>query len=402
MFRIPGYDITDRTRLTLVVPDSDGGAPKLSLAAPSSSIPDVEAQLDHLQLAYLRMRNRAPEDGARYPIGMIYDEAGQHIARVGADGGLWAVRSPGEEAQLLRDAPDQPALEWENCGDKSPRQGTVLFNFGAAEFDTRGFTVPAIAVTPETDIGGSDKVFELRQGESFLGADNYASALELFGATLADGPNGPRIIMPGHDGDDLDFAMDSEPGMRILAGAAHAYSGIEDVHVKQLVSIGLPDITDQPRKFPDTPVYYRSGSSLWAIMSLELSGFSDVYPDEVNPYRAEAIPEDLLTGMPADLGTRADLAKAAAFSDLERDDAGNPLVWRNHYIHEDCEQPEDDHSAPSWDDEWSCQCDDECYCCGLSISPTRSTWIGPDDPDLREAWEDLPEADEPASPTMSL
>lgn len=47
----------------------------------------------------------------------------------------------------------------------------------------------------------------------------------------------------------------------------------------------------------------------------------------------------------------------------EEDDT--PKLWfRNHYECPTC--------AISWDDEWSCQCDDECPECGVSYSPVDS------------------------------
>ena len=38
----------------------------------------------------------------------------------------------------------------------------------------------------------------------------------------------------------------------------------------------------------------------------------------------------------------------------------------------------------SWDDEWSCACDDECPSCGRDCSPTESEEIGPRKTGFRE------------------
>lgn len=53
---------------------------------------------------------------------------------------------------------------------------------------------------------------------------------------------------------------------------------------------------------------------------------------------------------------------------LALDTNGQPCVWQNHYL---CE------CGATWDDEWSCQCDDECPSCGDTVSPEDSTWIAP-------------------------
>lgn len=45
--------------------------------------------------------------------------------------------------------------------------------------------------------------------------------------------------------------------------------------------------------------------------------------------------------------------------------------WLNHYHCVSCNE--------DWDDEWSCQCDDECGKCGADISPHDSTLLNPED-----------------------
>lgn len=78
---------------------------------------------------------------------------------------------------------------------------------------------------------------------------------------------------------------------------------------------------------------------------------------------------------------RADLFNHPDFCQLTADSSGNPCVFRNHY---ECECGE------SWDDEWSCCCDDECAACGCDCSPD-SDWIGPDEIELQVLWQHLPE-----------
>lgn len=59
------------------------------------------------------------------------------------------------------------------------------------------------------------------------------------------------------------------------------------------------------------------------------------------------------------------------------DTSGNPCVWLNYYRDED---------GASWQDTWSCQCDDDGY------SPYRSEWLGPEDQAEIALWESLPDA----------
>lgn len=40
-----------------------------------------------------------------------------------------------------------------------------------------------------------------------------------------------------------------------------------------------------------------------------------------------------------------------------------PLIWTNHYYH----------CGVQWDDQWSCQCNDECPVCYGEIEPYAST-----------------------------
>lgn len=45
--------------------------------------------------------------------------------------------------------------------------------------------------------------------------------------------------------------------------------------------------------------------------------------------------------------------------------------YLNHYRCEECDV--------SWDDEWSCQCDDECPECGRDFTPVSSDDLSGDD-----------------------
>jgi hypothetical protein len=50
--------------------------------------------------------------------------------------------------------------------------------------------------------------------------------------------------------------------------------------------------------------------------------------------------------------------------ELSTDSDGLPLRFVNSYHCEPC--------GESWDDEWSCACDDECPACGKAYSPEES------------------------------
>jgi len=83
--------------------------------------------------------------------------------------------------------------------------------------------------------------------------------------------------------------------------------------------------------------------------------------------------------------TRADLMTRPAWQGMNTDLVGNPAVWLSSYT---CDHG---HSLVSWQDEWSCQCDDECPRCGASLE-AESEWVGPPDPKEISLWESLPEA----------
>lgn len=56
-------------------------------------------------------------------------------------------------------------------------------------------------------------------------------------------------------------------------------------------------------------------------------------------------------------------------ADVKKYGAEYTARWCNHYHCEDCDE--------SWEDEWACQCDDECPTCGIDYSPNESDYIGP-------------------------
>ncbi|MCE6958761.1 hypothetical protein LAZ40_06830 [Cereibacter sphaeroides] len=281
-------------------------------------------------------------------------------------------------------------MTWQNLGDISPRSGTFLVR--NPELDPEGdFRAEGVQTVPERQVGGSDDVFLLRQGTIFLARRNFASALEAVGATL----EGDRIRRPGQDGEDQVFPLQSVEGLRELCHAAFAYGGIEDPEIASLVRIGFPDPAEPSPKFDGEITVYPEKTSLWAVMRLELDGFDhapEAEPKAALPYDTEDGP---YAGLPREIRTRADLMRIGAFRDLGSDSCGNPIVWKNHYEHRDCDgysEHEDDPPAPTWTSDWSCQCDDACPECSVSISPGESVWLGPKERDLIALWESLEDA----------
>lgn len=387
-FVIPGYEPTERTRFKLVIARDEGGPPRAVLTPPAEALADPEAQIETLQRLYMAERDASGEGVSTFGEGRLYDEAGQFLGRVSYNGRLWDAGPWIPGAPYLRAAPGPapaaatalPVTPWTNCGDIDPRQGAVFFRLGEARLDDRDFTVPALEVIPETHVGGSDKVFDLRQGTVHLARRDFADALATVGATLED----DTIVRDGHDGNEELIVLSSSEGLRALAEAIHAYGGIQDVDASVLVSIGLPDHLDQTRKFTGETVYYPADASIWAVIRdrLDDSMFSPAECAGRTPAEATPFPDDLLEGMPQDIGTRADLAGMKAFASLGTDSDGNPCVWRNHYRDDD---------GREWEDEWSCQCDDDGW------EPVESDWIGPEHPALVELWNDLPDRGDPSA-----
>jgi len=246
-------------------------------------------------------------------------------------------------------------MAWKNIGDMSPKAGALVVRDAA--LDDGDFRAEAVETISESNVGGDESVILLRQGEIFLQARDFASALETVGATIKDGV----ISRPDHHGDLTHFAVDSDEGLRELTHAAHAYSGLADPEITSLVRIGFPTPYDQDPKFDGEMTFYPEDTNLWAIMRLELDGFDYVAPDEDTPGKAEPYETNWgpYRGMPRSIENRADLMRIEAFSGLDRDDAGNPIVYSD----------------------------------GFYDSPIE--WIGPKEPDLVALWESLEDREAP-------
>jgi hypothetical protein len=280
-------------------------------------------------------------------------------------------------------------MAWMNIGDLDPKQGTTVVT--DMELDDGDFTARAVEIIPETHVGGSDRVFLIKSGEMFLSAKNIASALETVGARLSEG-----VIY--RDNSDA-VPLDSEQGLLELANAANAFGGIED-HDAPLAGIGLPRNYDGDPKFDGEMTLFTSTTTLWSVLRAWVDGFD--YAPEDDP--VEAVELDTWTGpyagMPRNVSTRADLAQIEGFKHLERDEHGNPKVFLNTYVHEGCDEAQalegggGDTDIPEWTKRSTCEEEGDCYECGEDIDPISTVWIGPDEADLKELWQSLPDCEE--------
>lgn len=163
---------------------------------------------------------------------------------------------------------------WQNMGDISPRAGTSLMR--NPEIDVNGdFTSEIVETVPESNIGGDESRFLIRQGTLFLAAKNFASALDTVGAAI----DGMSITRPDHHGGSERFDLTSDEGLKELFMAAKAYGGIEP-DIETFVKIGVETAYDQEQKFEGDVTVYPSNRSLWSIMRRELDGF-DYRPEKV-------------------------------------------------------------------------------------------------------------------------
>lgn len=67
--------------------------------------------------------------------------------------------------------------------------------------------------------------------------------------------------------------------------------------------------------------------------------------------------------------SRADMLDIPAIAKLGSDSCGLPLAFHNTYSCDEC--------GVEWEDEWSCEVDDDCPCCGSAITPSRSDRLIP-------------------------
>lgn len=172
-------------------------------------------------------------------------------------------------------------MDWKNVGDANPRNGGKFFRDAA--IDRNGdFSAECIETINESVIDGDEKRVLIRQGIVFLSRTNFQDALETVGARL----EGDEIIRPGHHADEERFSVTSEEGRTELFHAAHAYAGIDDVHLESLVQIGEDDIYDRDRKFTGDITIYPYEASIWPIIEREANGFD--YPHGKPP--AEPLP----------------------------------------------------------------------------------------------------------------
>ena len=254
-------------------------------------------------------------------------------------------------------------MAWKNFGDISPRSGTLLGRPETFSLDARGFSGEAVVTIPETAVGGDDQVFLLRQGDVFVSRANLASALDVIGASL----QGEDIVQPDHHGNPERHAITSEEGMAILFMAAHAYGGIDNVEISELVRIGPPDPQSSAPRFDGAVTAYAAGSSLWAIMRATFDGF-DHDPDGTG--LTASVLSEVFEDLPREVRSKSDAAGMPALARYTQDDAGNPMLWTAVFRDEE----------GSWSEP----------CTGPELEgAAQVTWAGPEDEPFREWWQAL-------------
>ena len=270
--------------------------------------------------------------------------------------------------------------EWKNIGDINPKHGACMVRDLRIENDA--FLCDVILVIPETDVGGSDRIFDISAGSMYLARDKWGDALKACGSRIDKDGN----ILTGVTGHEERIAPGSESYLAALCYATSAYCGPE-YESSTLVGIGIPTPFDGPPKFNGEVILYPQGTSLWSIMKSVTDGF-DYEVDGVPVEEATALDlwDGPYTGTPRSIGKMSDLTKIKAFRDLGVDEQGNPKVWRHEYV------------LPDWtvrEVEFSAHEDHSLFYEGKEYHPADTVWVGPEEEDLCELWESLYEDNRP-------
>ena len=240
-------------------------------------------------------------------------------------------------------------MEWQNIGYKNPYDSTILAN--GMQFENDGdFRADVIELRWENFIGGSSRVCLIRQGELFLDGHNITAALGDLGMQRC----GQDLLQQDSTGLLKRIAMDSDQGLCILSRVAQTFTGFDD-HDAFVVHIGMPEWRDsQPERaqhrFDGDISFYPEGTPIETILRNIYDNFNDKRLEDdpdVAPYNTAW---GSFAGLTREIRTRADLTKIGQFRDLEQDENGNPVVYRD-----------------------------------------DGTWIGPDQPELVAMWHDFPD-----------
>lgn len=278
--------------------------------------------------------------------------------------------------------------EWRNLGDLDPKHGAFMVR--DARIENGAFHADTVVVIPETDVGGSDRVFDIGSGSLFLARENWASALETSGSRL----EGDVILRPGLNGQEDRLEPGTQEYLDELSYATRSYCGPE-YEYSTLTGIGIPTHWDATSKFPGEVVLYPDGTSLWSIMKSVTDGFDyKVNGQEIESGKPLDLDDGPYAGTPRDINSMADVAKIKGFKDLGLDAQGMPKVWKLEFIiPDDNDAPEvllSAHELDTYNYE------------GEELIPSKITWRGPKEDDLCEAWDHhyldtrqpAPEADE--------
>lgn len=82
--------------------------------------------LKFAQMAYIEAREAAGLDASKFLAGEIWDEAGQHVARVSFGGRVWPPMAFGEGIEPVGEAPEWPAIAEGDNAARDPESQTVL------------------------------------------------------------------------------------------------------------------------------------------------------------------------------------------------------------------------------------------------------------------------------------
>lgn len=262
--------------------------------------------------------------------------------------------------------------EWKSYGDINPEYGTWLMRNARLEGDE--FHADVIQIIPETDVGGSDRVFDISAGLLFLARKDWPAALRTVGAKI----EGDHLI---RDDGKTRIDVKNEDFLIELFFAARAHFGAE-VEYSTIVGRGVPMPYDQEGKFEGEVVLFPDGTSLWSIVKSVTDGFDYVVDGQaVEAAKAHDMEEGPYAGMPRNIRKMADLGKIKSFAEHGVDEQGNPKVWKHAFtIPDDNQDPEIVYSAHEI----------ETYLFeGEELTPSNTTWVGPEQEDLCELWESL-------------
>lgn len=102
-----GYAMTERTRFKIRIEFREGRDPLP--AGPGVCWITMQASLTDCQRAYVTVRDAHCLGYSQFSDGEVYDEMGQHVARISYNGRLWVPMPWTPDATLVAEAPGRRA-----------------------------------------------------------------------------------------------------------------------------------------------------------------------------------------------------------------------------------------------------------------------------------------------------